>query len=88
MTSESLQASLPSLLRLRHEVRLRKDKPESHGASPNKGTLMDSNTDVMLNVSVIPCEGFLGSTSTNFNDSWASVESGACEISLDTAGER
>ena len=68
MTSKSLQALLPRLLRLRHEVRLRKDKSGSHGASSNKGTLTYSNTDVMPNESIFLCEGFLGSKGT---DSWA-----------------
>ena len=34
-----LQASLPSLLRLRHEIWLRKDKSRNHMTSPNMGTL-------------------------------------------------
>ena len=48
----------------------KKDKSGSQGASSNKGTLTDSNNDIMPNESIILCEGFPGSTGTNFDDSW------------------
>ena len=52
-------------------MRIRKDKSGSHESISNKGTLTDSNTDVMPNESIILCKGFLGSTGTDFDDSWA-----------------
>ena len=69
MTLKLLQASLPSLLHLRHEIQLRKDKSRSHMASPNKGTLTNSNTDMMPMESTVLFKCFLGNTDDDFNDS-------------------